>query len=256
MKKTAFITGASVGIGKEFARQLSETHNLVIIARNQSALEELQTTLESKNPGIQIDVIVSDLTIENDIVKLEERIREHPSIDLLVNNAGFGTIGDFSESDIKKELNEIQLNVTTLVRLTHSALNRMKELGGGSIINVASIAGYLPAPYSATYSATKAFVRSFSESIHEEALNYGVVVQALCPGLTHSDFHQRAGIDKTKLPDFMWSSADKVVEDSLEELKEKSAVCIPGGFNQTAVGISQLLPSSITRKFAGIIMKK
>jgi short-subunit dehydrogenase len=137
------------------------------------------------------------------------------------------------------------------VALSHVALQSFKKRKKGYLINVASIAGYLPAPGSAIYAATKAFVKSFTESIHEEARIHDVYVQALCPGLTHSDFHQRAGIEKSKYPNFMWQNASDVVEESLNALKYNQAVCITGSVNQGAVTLAEFMPRGILRRLSG-----
>lgn len=256
MNKKAYITGASSGIGKEFAIQLMNSHDLVLIARNLQALEDLKLEILAKVPDRDIEVISLDLTKSKDSKTLYKKVLSDNDLDLLVNNAGFGTVGDFSDISIEEELKEIQLNVSALVELTHAALINLKKRNSGGIINVASLAAYLPAPYSATYAATKAFVKSFTESIHEEAIRHGVVVQSLCPGLTHSDFHQRAGIEKSNFPKFMWMDSRDVVKDSLRSLKKKHAVCIPGGVNQTAIGLTNIVPNFLSRKLAGQLMKQ
>ncbi|MCC5813848.1 MAG: SDR family NAD(P)-dependent oxidoreductase [Leptospira sp.] len=256
MRKKAYITGASSGIGKEFALQLKESHDLVLIARNQVSLDDLKLEIESKVSGINVEALSLDLTKDKDCKKLYKKLIDDKDLDLLVNNAGFGTVGEFAEIPIEEELKEIQLNVSSLVELTHAGLINLKKKKSGGIINVASLAAYLPAPYSATYAATKAFVNSFTESIHEEAISHGVVVQSLCPGLTHSDFHQRAGIEKSNFPNFLWMDSVAVVKESLKSLKKKHAVCIPGGVNQTAIGLTNIVPNFFSRKLAGKLMKQ
>lgn len=256
MKKNAYITGASSGIGEEFANQLAASYNLILVARNKSKLESLVKELNLKHSETKASSLPLDLTESKDISSFCKTIENDSNLGMLVNNAGYGTVGEFAELDIQEELREIQLNVTTLVAATHSALKNFKKQNTGIIINVASIASYLPAPYSATYAATKAYVRSFTESIHEEAKVHGILVQALCPGLTHSDFHQRAGIEKKDFPNFMWMNSKEVVSTSIKSLKSKQAVCIPGAVNQSAVGLTNFIPSSLTRKFAGMLMKK
>lgn len=252
----AYITGASSGIGKEFALQLKNTHDLALVARNQSALDELAITIQSNNPHTKVETHSLDLTKKEDLDRLYSLIKKDTSLDLVINNAGFGTVGEFAEATLTEEMRQIQLNINALVELTHGSLKNLKAQGKGGIINVASLAGYLPAPYSAIYAATKAFVKSFTESIHEEAMQHGVVVQSLCPGLTHSDFHQRAGIDKNGFPKIMWMHADEVVKDSLNSLRKKEAVCIPGAVNQLAKGLTNIVPNSLTRKIAGNLMKQ
>jgi len=256
MKKKAYITGASSGIGREFALQLKESHDLVLIARNQEQLKILASEIQNLSPSCKVETQSLDLTKYEDLSKAYNLIANDLSLGILINNAGFGTVGEFATLGIDKEQNQIHLNINALVQLTHSALNNFKTQKSGNIINVASIAGYLPAPFSATYAATKAFVCSFTESIHEEAKPFGIHVQSLCPGLTHSDFHQRAGIDKSSFPNMMWMKAEDVVKDSLRSLKKNQAVCIPGAVNQTAVGLMAMIPTGLTRRIAGQLMKK
>ncbi|MCG6147919.1 SDR family oxidoreductase [Leptospira levettii] len=252
--KNAYVTGASQGIGKEFVRALGKDYNVFLISRTEADLKKVILELEPKSRGM-LKYITLDLTKKKDVEELSSIIEKDKDAELLVNNAGFGTVGEFATLPLDKELDEVSLNVKTLVHLSHTALNRFKKNKKGYLINVASIAGYLPAPGSAIYAATKAFVKSFTESIHEEAKNYGIHVQALCPGLTHSDFHQRAGISKSKYPSFMWQNADEVVEESLSALKYNQAVCITGSFNQGAITVSELIPRGFLRKLSGRYLK-
>ncbi|WCL49880.1 SDR family NAD(P)-dependent oxidoreductase [Leptospira sp. GIMC2001] len=256
MKKKAYITGASSGIGREFALQLMNSYDLVLIARNPDQLKLLASEIQKLNDLCKVQIESLDLTKYEDLSKASNLIANDLSLGILINNAGFGTVGEFATLDIEKEQNQIHLNINALVQLTHSALNNFKSQKSGSIVNVASIAGYLPAPFSATYAATKAFVCSFTESIHEEAKQYGIHIQSLCPGLTHSDFHQRAGIDKSSFPNIMWMKAEDVVKESLKSIKKNQAVCIPGAVNQTAVGLMAMVPTGLTRRIAGQLMKK
>lgn len=256
MGKKAYITGASSGIGKEFALQLHKTHDLALIARNRRSLEETVRLIHSVNPQAKVELLVKDLTKEEELELVYHVVSKDRELALLVNNAGYGSSGDFASLDIQRETHQIALNINTVVELTHAALHNLKKRRTGGVINVASIAAFLPAPYSATYAATKAFVKSFSESLHEEAQSYNVYVQALCPGLTHSDFHNRAGIDKTNFPDFLWMNSEQVVRDSLQAMEKNDAVCIPGNINMAALGLTQIVPSPLARKIAGFFLKK
>jgi short-subunit dehydrogenase len=251
--KNAYVTGASQGIGKEFVRALSRDYNVFLVSRSSQDLQKAISELEPSSKGI-LKFISLDLSKKKSQEEFSEILSHDQDFELLVNNAGFGTVGEFSELDLEKELEEINLNVKALVTFSHTALREFKKRGKGFLINVASIAGFLPAPGSATYAATKAYVKSFTEAIHEEAKPHGIYVQALCPGLTHSDFHQRAGIEKSKYPSFMWQTAQEVVEESLHELRYNSAVCITGTVNQGVVGLTGLLPRSWVRKGAGKFM--
>ncbi|MCZ8343632.1 MAG: SDR family oxidoreductase [Leptospira sp.] len=248
--KNAYITGASQGIGKEFVKALCKNYNVFLIARSESDLKKVIQELEPQSRGI-LKYFTFDLSRKKEWEELSSILQKDTDFELLVNNAGFGTVGEFAELPLETELDEINLNVKALVALSHVALHSFKKRQKGFLINVASIAGYLPAPGSAIYAATKAFVKSFTESIHEEARNYNVFVQALCPGLTHSDFHRRAGIEKSKYPDFMWQDASEVVEESLNALRYNQAVCITGSVNQGAVTISELMPRGLLRRLSG-----
>ncbi len=250
--KNAFVTGASQGIGKEFVRVLSKTHNVFMISRKENDLTSVIKEFGPTSKGI-LKAIPLDLSKKDNREQLYSLIKTDSDLDILVNNAGFGTVGEFCELPLNSEIDEIHVNVKAVVELSHAALGNFKKKKSGSLINVASIAGYLPAPGSAIYAATKAFVKSFTESLHEEMKPYGVRVQALCPGLTHSDFHQRAGIDKSKFPKFLWQDSETVVRESLEALEINEAVCITGMVNQSAITFTEFLPRSLVRKLSGMI---
>lgn len=253
--KNAFVTGASQGIGKEFVRALSATHNVFLISRKESDLTAVIKEIGPTSKGI-LKAIPLDLSKKDNREELYSLLLADQQLDLLVNNAGFGTVGEFCDLPLKAEIDEIHVNVKAVVELSHAALGNFKKKNSGSLINVASIAGYLPAPGSAVYAATKAFVKSFTESLHEEMKPYGVKVQALCPGLTHSDFHQRAGIRKEKYPNFMWQTSEQVVRESLFSLEKNEAVCITGAVNQSAITLTELLPRGLVRKFSGLLKLK
>jgi short-subunit dehydrogenase len=252
--KNAYVTGASQGIGKEFARALAKEYNVFLVSRSQSDLNSAIAELEPMSKGM-LKSISLDLSKKKGQEEFSEILKKDSDFELLVNNAGFGTVGEFATLDLERELEEINLNVKALVTFSHVAINAFKKRKKGFIINVASIAGFLPAPGSATYAATKAYVKSFTEAIHEEASPYGIYVQSLCPGLTHSDFHQRAGIEKSKYPNIMWQTASEVVEESLNALRSNSAVCITGTINQGLVGLTGILPRSWVRKTAARFME-
>lgn len=182
----AVVTGASSGIGKEFAEVLARRgYDLLIIARDTARLEALAASIRAGGAAA-VEVLTADLTDEPALRAVEARVAAEPRLTLLVNNAGFGTSGPFAESDIDEEEREIRLNVLAVVRLARAALPGMVERRAGAVINVSSLASFMPGPYNATYYATKAYVTSFSEALHEEVRGTGVVVQALCPGFTHT----------------------------------------------------------------------
>jgi uncharacterized protein len=251
----ALITGASSGIGAEFARGLAARgDDLVVVARDERRLEDLAESLE-KEHGTNVEVLLADLTRGKGTAVVEARLESvDPPIDLLVNNAGFGTFGKFAELPREAEAKEIELNVVALMRLCHAALPGMVARGRGGIINVSSLAGYQPTPLNATYGGTKAFVTSFSHALHEEVRGTGVNVMVLCPGFTRTEFQERAGLDSSAVPGFLWQSAEAVVAAALRAYESGRAVCIPGPLNQAGAAFSSAMPAGITRRLAGAIV--
>jgi short-subunit dehydrogenase len=254
---TALVTGASAGIGRAFAVALAaRNHDLVLVARDGARLQDLAAELSAAH-DITVDVLAADLLTADGITAVEDRLADlHQPIDLLVNNAGFGTYGRFADLDVEREVQEVELNVVALLRLTHSALGAMERRGDGAILNIASLAAYQPNPISATYGATKAFVHSFTHAVHEEARGSGVHVMLVCPGYTHTEFHDRAGLGPTEVPEFVWQSADTVVAAALRDLDRRRSVSIPGVLNQTAAAFSSVSPAGITRRVAGLVVKR
>jgi short-subunit dehydrogenase len=254
---TALVTGASAGIGRAFAVGLAARgHDLVLVARDAARLEELGAELTAAH-GVAADVLAADLLADDGVAAVEARLTDpdHP-VDLLVNNAGFGTYGRFAELDVAREVQEVELNVVALLRLTHAALGAMELRRAGAILNVASLAAYQPNPISATYGATKAFVHSFTHAVREEARGTGVTVMLVCPGYTHTEFHDRAGLGESDMPEFVWQSADTVVAAALRDLDRGRAVSIPGLLNQTAAAFSSAAPAGVTRRIAGLVIKR
>jgi short-subunit dehydrogenase len=254
---TALVTGASAGIGRAFAVGLAARgHDLVLVARDAARLEELGAELTAAH-GVAVDVLAADLLADDGVAAVEARLTDpdHP-VDLLVNNAGFGTYGRFAELDVAREVQEVELNVVALLRLTHAALGAMELRRAGAILNVASLAAYQPNPISATYGATKAFVHSFTHAVREEARGTGVTVMLVCPGYTHTEFHDRAGLGESDMPEFVWQSADTVVAAALRDLDRGRAVSIPGLLNQTAAAFSSAAPAGVTRRIAGLVIKR
>ena len=250
----ALVTGASAGIGLAFAEHLAaDGHDLILVARRRDRLDSLAKTLGQKH-GVAIEVLAADLIDSAELREVEARAAAAPGLDLLVNNAGFGTSGPFVESEPEAEAREIQLNVLALSALTRAALPPMVERGSGAVINVSSLAGFGPGPYNATYSATKAFVTSFSEALAEEVRGSGVVVQALCPGFTRTEFQDVAGVEVSDLPSFAWMEADSVVDASLAALRSGDVLCVPGLGNQAAAWAVRGLPRRLVARAYGTIM--
>ncbi|MDY7024336.1 MAG: SDR family oxidoreductase [Cyanobacteriota bacterium] len=242
---TALITGASFGIGETFATELaSRQTNLVLVARSQDKLTQLAQQL-SQQHQIQTYVIAKDLTEPGATQAVFDEITQQGmTIDLLINNAGFGDYGAFAERDLQKQVKMIQLNITALVELSHLFLAPMRQRRSGSIINVASIAAYQPIPYMSIYAATKAFVLHFSEALWAENKDNGIHILALCPGPTESRFFEVA-----EFPSTMGDSkgklvpAEEVVKDALQAVEKNQPVAVTGGFgNQVIANISRFFP--------------
>ena len=253
-KNTAIVTGASAGIGEGFARRLARAgYDLVLVARRRDRLDRLAGDLTSKH-GCAAEVIEADLATEDGVAAVEERLRSQ-EIDLLVNNAGFGTIGEFAALPIERELEEIDLNIRALVRLTHAALAAMTARGRGAIINVASTAAFQPIPNNATYSASKAFVLHFSEAVHEEAKEHGVTVTCLCPGPVKTEFQEVSGLDEGRIPAMAWTGVDTVVESAYSAMRAGRAIVVPGALNVAASASSRMMPRFLVRRIAGAFFK-
>ena len=244
----ALITGASAGIGAEFARQLAAAgHDLALTARRADRLENLGQAL-SEQHGIEHMVITADLARPEGIGQLIDQLsRTGREVDLLINNAGFAIAGHYHATAWDDQARFLQLMVTAVAELSHRLLPGMRERGHGGIINVASLAGIVPGSAGHTlYAASKAFLIAFSESLAMENADAGIRVQALCPGFTYSEFHDVVGTRDivSKLPDYMWMQADEVVSFSLNELKRANAsvVAVPGRINRLIAALSRKLP--------------
>jgi short-subunit dehydrogenase len=249
LKKVALITGASAGLGVEFARQLSERgHRLVLAARRKERLDEL-----SKELG-KARAVAIDLSKANAAAKLLADLEANGElVDLLVNNAGFGLIGRFAELDARRERQMIDLNVSTLTDLCRAVAPGMIQRKSGGIINVASTAAFQPGPKMAVYFATKAFVLSLTEALHEELKPHGVHVTCLCPGPTRTEFGDVAGFGGNGLFDRVAMDSPEVVKAGLAGLHRNKAVVVPGLVNKLTAFSGRLVPRSVTRKVAGSI---
>lgn len=230
--KVTVITGASSGIGEEFARRLAaEGHNLVLVARSEKALHELCDELMLKH-NIMAHYVVLDLTEPDAHNQLVADTERHGfEVEWLINNAGFGSVGDFAKLDAGRELEMVDLNIRSLVALTHHYLVKMRERKSGTIINVSSAAGFQPIPFMATYAATKAFVSSFTEAIAEENSPYGIRILALCPGSTKTNFFAASNIDRPIQVKGQQSS-EQVVETALKAVKSGRRKIVSGLANK------------------------
>ncbi|PRA83182.1 SDR family oxidoreductase [Microbacterium sp. MYb66] len=242
---TALITGASAGLGAEFARQLARRRaDLVLVARSAEALQALAAELRSEF-GVAAEIIVADLADEADVEKVAERLRDTADpVDLLVNNAGFGLPLQFAENDIEDEVRHLRVHVEASMRLMHAALQSMRGRGG-RIINVASVAGFISR---STYSACKAWLIGFSRWANAEYARDGVTFTALCPGFTHTTFHERMGlaVGQEGIPGIMWLDARDVVRVGLRDAARGKAVSIPSLRYKAIVALTRILPSSLT----------
>ena len=240
---TAVITGASSGIGAAFARRLAARgYRLVLVARREERLRALADELRRRH-GVGVEVLVADLARPEGIARVEARLAADGAVDLLVNNAGFGTVGPFAESDLERQLAMIAVHVTATARLTRAVLPGMLARGRGAVINVASIAAFLPAPGNATYSATKAYAKVFSQGLATELRGTGVRVQALCPGFTRTEFHSTPEYQalemRSRVPRWLWMDPDEVVAASLDALARGQVVLVPGLTNRFVVALGQ-----------------
>ena len=242
---TALITGASAGLGAEFARQLAARQaDLVLVARGTEALESLARRLRDEH-GVHIEVITADLAVEADVQRVAARLADADApIDLLVNNAGFGLPLQFAENDVDDEVRHLRVHVEASLRLMHAAIRAMRGRGG-RIINVASVAGFISR---STYSACKSWLIGFSRWANAEYGRDGVSVTALCPGFTHTSFHERMGLapGREGVPALLWLDAPRVVRTGLRDAALGRAVSIPSLRYKLVVALARVLPSRLT----------
>ena len=247
---TTLITGASSGIGAAFARKLAARgRNVLLVARSEDKLIALCNEL-GRLTSIRAQYVALDLTKPDDRLQLfEETKKRELEIDMLINNAGFGSMGDFVKLDLEREAEMIELNITALVELTQRFLGPMRDRQRGTIINVASTAGFQPVPYMATYAATKAFVLSFSEALWDENRMHGIHVMALCPGVTETNFFEAAGIDRPPMRTVQ--TPEEVVETALRALHRQKSLVVSGWANWFVVEAERFVPRSVVTKVAG-----
>lgn len=255
MAKTALITGASGGIGAEFAKVFArEGYHLIIVARSEDKLLKLANDLQSKH-RVNVQVIPKDLTQPDAAQALFDELNGQ-QIDVLVNNAGYATYGAFVESDMQRELNEIQLNVTTLTALTRLFLPAMVERRSGYVLNVASTAAFQPGPLMAVYYATKAYVLSLSEALAKEVEDSGVMVSALCPGPTQSGFQERADMTESRLVQGGLMSAAQVAEIGYRSMMKGQRVVVPGFMNKVQAFVIRFTPRNMVTNIVMNMQKR
>jgi short-subunit dehydrogenase len=241
-RRVALVTGASSGIGEVFARRLArDSFALILVARRREQLERLAGELGGA------EILPADLTLESDLARVEERIAAAPDLELLVNNAGFGTKGRFWETSVEGQDRMHRLHVVATMRLTRAALAGMVPCGRGGVINVSSVAAFGQSPGNISYCATKAWMNSFTEGLDLElrGAGSGVRVQALCPGFTISGFHDAMGMSRQGIPRWLWMRAEDVVDASLRGLERDKLFVVPGAIYKLVVGLEKLTPRAL-----------
>ncbi|MDN5743547.1 MAG: SDR family oxidoreductase [Nocardioidaceae bacterium] len=248
---TALVTGATAGIGREFASQLAaRSHDLILVARDGARLEATARQLRDDHGGT-VEVLAADLADLAQLRQVEERLAD-PSrpVDLLVNNAGFGLKHSFLNNPVDVEQAQHDVLVRAVLRLTHAALGGMVERRHGGVINVSSVAAFLPR---GTYSAAKAWVNSFSAWAHQEYADRGVTVMALCPGFVRTEFHERLGIDRdSSAPAAMWLDADRLVQEALKDFAKGRALSIPSKRYKAIVAGARVVPGPVLQRFQSL----
>jgi uncharacterized protein len=254
----ALVTGASSGIGESLARELAARGtDLVLVARSADKLAALADDLGGAD-GVAVELLPADLTDRDGLAAVEDRLQQVDApIDLLVNNAGVGQVGEFAELDVDGAEQQVALNVIAPLRLAHAILPGLRERGGG-ILNVSSIGANQPVPRMATYAATKAFLTSWSEAVHEELRGSGVHVTVLAPGFTRTNFVDAADADTeaSRIPSFVWADPVKVAHAGLEGVAHGRAVVTPGPLYAVTAGVSTVTPSTLSRRIIGEVVRR
>lgn len=256
MAPYTLITGASQGIGEAFARlAASKGQNLILTARNESALASLSEELKTAH-GIEVLVLPADLSESGAAEDLWQVAEDHGRVERLINNAGFGLNGPIGAATAKEHAELLEVNVTALTRLTYLAIPHMQDHGGGRILNVASVLAYLPAPFFATYGASKAYVLAFSEGLAREMAGSSVSVSALCPGTTRTGFFDRAKMAGTKAAASSMQSPEAVARAGWEGMERGKAVIVPGVANNALVFGTRFSPRWTLAAVAKMLFKK
>ncbi|HEU5268797.1 MAG TPA: SDR family oxidoreductase [Jatrophihabitans sp.] len=245
----ALVTGASAGLGASFVRRLAaEGRDLVLVARDVERLEATAAELRERYP-IQVEVLPADLGTEDGCAAVAARLAaaDRP-VDTLVNNAGFGLYQGFGKVPLDRELQMLDVNVRAVLVLSHAAAVAMTGRGRGEIINVSSVAGFLPRGSAATYAASKAWVTSFSEGLAALLKRKGIRVTVVCPGFTHTEFHARAHADMSGTPSFLWLDADRVVADGLADARAGKVISVPSKRYRAIVTLVKLLPRPLVAR--------
>lgn len=245
---TALVTGATSGIGHAFCRELAERGNdLVLVARHRARLENVSDELRARH-SVNVEILAADLSDRAQLQRVADRLadREHP-VDLLVNNAGFATSTSFLKGDLAEEEAMLDVLCRAVLVLSHAGAGSMKDRGRGAIINVSSVAGFVPM---GTYAAAKSWCTTFTETLAHELTGSGVTATALCPGFTHTELHQRANLDMSSLPKTMWLEAGWLVRECLDDVRAGKVISVPGVQYKVIAGIGQLVPHGLLRAFS------
>ncbi|MBN1930433.1 MAG: SDR family oxidoreductase [Desulfobacterales bacterium] len=258
-KKTACITGATSGIGAAFAGRFArQGYDLIITGRRKEKIESLSQAL-SQEYNIHVEVIIAELSNDKELEQLIEKISQIQNLEILVNNAGFAKQNYFHQEDLSAHEVMLKVHNLAVVKLCHAVVPNMLSKGKGNIINVSSLSAFCPFPTNAMYCATKAFINLFTESIALELKGTGVKVQALCPGMTRTDFHEKMGRDKnTYYKDSGMMKAmtpEEVVEISLQYLEKDKIICVPGINNKISRLLLKILPQAVIYKTASSMMQ-
>ncbi|MQW75639.1 SDR family NAD(P)-dependent oxidoreductase [Nocardioides sp. dk4132] len=249
-RRTALVTGPTAGIGRSFAEQLARGgHDLVLVARDRERLEEVAATLRASY-AVDVEVLPADLADRAQLRVVEDRLRDPARpVDLLVNNAGFGLKGRFLDNDVDAETAMLDVLVTAVMRLSHAALGPMAARGSGGIINVSSVAAFLPR---GTYSAAKAWVNSFSEWAAQEYRDRGVTITALCPGFTRTEFHSRMDVRQDSAPDFLWLDADELVATALADHARGRVYSVPSLQYKAITTAARVVPNRLLQRLQSL----
>jgi uncharacterized protein len=251
-RPVALITGPTSGLGSGFARRYAmDGHDLVLVARDVERLDRLAAELHDE-VGANVEVLPADLALAADRAKVADRLAA--GVRILVNNAGFGTSGEFWTADLELLQKQLDVNVTAVMQLTHAALPPMLAAGTGTVINVASVAGLLPGRGS-TYSASKAWVIAFSEGLANGLGGTGVGVHALCPGFVRTEFHERAGIDMANTPSFLWLEVEEVVRECMADVGKGKVVIVPGLQYKALTTGGRAAPRKLVRAMTKVVGK-
>lgn len=243
-RPVALITGPTAGLGAGYARRYArDGYNLVLVARNVERLQDLAAELRAAN-GVDVEVLPADLTETADRATVADRLSA--GVQVLVNNAGFGTAGEFWTAEPGQLQAQLDVNVTAVMHFTRAALPAMMAAGAGTVINIASVAGLLSGRGS-TYSASKAWVVSFTEGLANGLAGTGVSIHAVCPGFVHTEFHERAGIDMKSIPKIMWLDVDDVVAESLADVAKGKIISVPSLQYKVLTTVGRLVPRGLVR---------